>query len=68
MTNKKDVIKKDMWPLIEKEMTPAERTAFYKDQSKKDNPYYTKLYKQKMEALEKVIQDGLKTEPNWRRK
>jgi hypothetical protein len=59
--------RKDIWPIIESEMTPAERREFYKDKPKKDNPHYMKLHKQKMEALDKVIQSALKIEP-WRHK
>tara|TARA_R100001530_G_C4255977_1_gene139162 strand:+ start:410 stop:601 length:192 start_codon:yes stop_codon:yes gene_type:complete len=55
---KKD--KFDLWREIEKDMSKEELQEFYKDKPKKENPINQKLYKQKMEALDKVVASALK--------
>ena len=55
---KKD--KFDLWREIEKSMTKEELQEFYKDKPKKNNPIYKNLYKQKMEALDKVVASALR--------
>lgn len=55
---KKD--KFDLWREIEKSMTKEELQEFYKDKPKKENPINQKLYKQKMEALDKVVASALR--------
>ena len=51
---------KDIWPIIESEMSRAELEEFYKEKPKKNNPIYKNLYKQKMEALDKVVASALR--------
>ena len=55
---KKD--KFDLWKEVEKNMTKEELQEFYKDKPKKENPINQRLYKQKMEALDKVVEAALK--------
>jgi hypothetical protein len=56
---KKD--KFDLWREIEKDMSKEELQEFYsKDKPKKENPINQKLYKQKMEALDKVVEAALR--------
>ena len=52
--------RKNIWPIIESEMSRAELDEFYKDKPKKNNPIYKNLYKQKMEALDKVVASALR--------
>ena len=55
---KKD--KFDLWREIEQSMTKEELQEFYKDKPKKENPINQKLYKQKMAALDKVVEAALR--------
>ena len=55
---KKD--KFDLWKEVEKDMSKEELMEFYKDKPKKENPINQKLYKQKMEALDKAVEAALK--------